>query len=473
MPRPADMPTLRGLPNPNTTPLPNCIVDDYLPFFTGAELKVILYLVRRTLGFHKTRDAISLSQICNGIVRKDGRRLDRGTGLHKSTACDALNALTGWGMIKRVTRRDPVRGDLPTEYILWIDGEPEEEVSDLNPGIAVAKRRGPASALQLEPRVYPLSGQADTPLSGQADTPLSGQADRQNPASQKKREQKDSNTRHTHPKFAAGKRRRQVAGPTPTADDPFAGEQPPQISALSQSDEVSDPMRTALHPFAEVIVREFNDRAPFRATLSRLVNLYHHAGLPMDAFADRFDAARQRTKERTMAIRPPTGKVAADGRTAKNKIPYFFALLEELLELRGGMALPVADPVCADPPMRDTPPPVPVLSPPDETNAVGCLEDTPSAVATDTDVRVIGAVVREFSRQFTDYATAVALGDWAIARWQNSGLSQARFLEVAGAASEELVRARPTAASAPLFRERLVAALGQAVESQSGVGRRS
>ena len=127
MPRPAEMPALRGLPNPNTTPLPNCIVDEYLPHFTGAELKVILYLVRRTLGFHKTRDAISLNQICNGIVRKDGRRLDRGTGLHKSTACDALNSLINWGMIKRVTRRDPVRGDLPTEYILWIDGEADTD----------------------------------------------------------------------------------------------------------------------------------------------------------------------------------------------------------------------------------------------------------------------------------------------------------------------------------------------------------
>lgn len=134
MPRPADMPTLRGLPNPNTTPLPNCIVDEYLPFFTGAELKVILYLVRRTLGFHKTRDAISLNQICNGIVRKDGRRLDRGTGLHKSTACDALNALAGWGMIKRMPRRDPARGDLPTEYILWIEGELEEEAVEARAG---------------------------------------------------------------------------------------------------------------------------------------------------------------------------------------------------------------------------------------------------------------------------------------------------------------------------------------------------
>src|SRR5215213_7565443 len=134
MPRPADMQQLRGLPNPNTTPFPNCIVDEYLPYFTGAELKVILYLVRRTLGFHKTRDAISLNQICNGIVRKDGRRLDHGTGLHKSTACDALNSLINWGMIKRVTRRDPVRGHLPTEYILWIDGEsdtdPEEAGGD-------------------------------------------------------------------------------------------------------------------------------------------------------------------------------------------------------------------------------------------------------------------------------------------------------------------------------------------------------
>lgn len=524
MPRPADMPTLRGLPNPNTTPLPNCIVDEYLPFFTGAELKVILYLVRRTLGFHKTRDAISLNQICNGIVRKDGRRLDRGTGLHKSTACDALNALAGWGMIKRMTRRDPARGDLPTEYILWIEGELEEEAVEARAGengsgapstpgpvASEAERQARTGTPQRETTplplsappdrggkiIHPVSGQADTPLSVRRDTPVSGQTDRQNPASQEQYEQDHSNTRHTHRALAEGERR----GRSSSTTDAVVGRLPsgartPQTSTPSRgggtrddclpsaspigATAAGDPTRETLHHFAEVVAREFNDRAPFRATLSRLVNLYHRADLPTDAFAERFDAARQRTKERTAAIHPPLRGVANE-RAAKNKMPYFFALLEESLGLREGMALPATAAAHDAPAVRDIPPAViPGVPPAGETSEVARPGDTPSrhlSPATaptdtppppmaDTDAQIIGAVVREFSRQFAEYTTAVALADWAVALWRRSGLSRRHFLELAGAASEEMVRETSEAASAPLFRTRLAATLGQSSDAE-------
>ncbi len=518
MPRPADMPTLRGLPNPNTTPLPNCIVDEYLPFFTGAELKVLLYLVRRTLGFHKTRDAISLNQICNGIVRKDGRRLDRGTGLHKSTACDALNALVGWGMIKRVTRRDLARGDLPTEYILWIEGESQEEAGQgkaddggsstappPNPapptagrqvGIGVPRSETtslPVSALSDTGDgiqvATPVSGRADTPLSVQQDTPVSDRADRQNLASQEK-----SNARQGRPEFAEEKRQSRAVSTAPADGLSVGSTLPTRLVTPLQSGDVSgqrspdaspkdgastfDPMREALHPFAETIAREFNDRASFRATLSRLVNLYHRAGLPMDVFAERLDAARQRTKERTAAIRPMAGGGA--GWAAKNKMPYFFALLEEQLGFRDEATLPAAGPVRDGPAVRDTPPAVTRMSPPDETSEPARLEDamphrpptpiaptgTPTAAVADADERMIGAVVREFSHQFVEYAAAAALGDWAIALWRRTGLSRQRFLEVAGAVSDEMVRDRTTAASAPLFRAHLAAAFDQSAQDK-------
>ncbi len=524
MPRPADMPTLRGLPNPNTTPLPNCIVDEYLPFFTGAELKVILYLVRRTLGFHKTRDAISLNQICNGIVRKDGRRLDRGTGLHKSTACDALNTLAGWGMIKRMTRRDPARGDLPTEYTLWIEGEIEEEAVEARAGgngSGASSTPGPvASAPERRARtgppqrettplplsappdrgdktIHPVSGQPDTPLSVRRDTPVLGQPDRQNPASQEQYEQDRSNTRHSHHALAKGERRGRSSSMTTDAvvGRLPSGDQTPQTGTASRGGgtrddclpsaspigaiAAGDPTRETLHHFAEVVAREFNDRAPFRATLSRLVNLYHRADLPTDAFAERFDAARQRTKERTAAIRPPL-RGAANERAAKNKMPYFFALLEESLGLREEIALPATAAAHDAPAVRDIPPAViPGVPPAGETSEVARPGDTPSrhllpATAptdmpppmADTDAQIIGAVVREFSRQFAEYATAVALADWAVALWRGSGLSRRHFLELAGAASEEMVRETSEAASAPLFRTRLAATLGQSSDAE-------
>ncbi len=512
MPRPTDMAALRGLPNPNTTPLPNCIVDDYLPFFTGAELKVLLYLVRRTLGFHKTRDAISLSQICNGIVRKDGRRLDRGTGLHKSTACDALNALTSWGMIRRVTRRDPARGDLPTEYILWIEGDAQEEL-----GGASEEGAAPPTAVLSEPRpnsdrrsrgrsqgesaVVPVSGtpdtmseaRADTPLSdlgdrgvsGQPDATVSGQTDRQDPALQKKQAQDRSNIREVTTQFLGAERRNASAATAQARTPRLPGEsgnvrdrEPSENAALagggspapnsSAGPSAHDPAREDLHRFAEVIAREFNDRAPFRATLSRLVNLYHRAGLPIEAFADRFDAARQRTKERTATIRPSAGKGASGKAVAKNKLPYFFALFEEMLGLREAPAVPVPGPARhASAVNEDAPtPPARPREGGTEANVTRRMRpsvsppEVSSSAMVDDGACMIGLVVREFSRQFADYATAVALGDWAVALWRRSGLPRQRFLDVAGVASEELMRDHAIAVSATLFQAQLGAALG-------------
>jgi Bacteriophage replication protein O len=50
---------------------------------SGGELKVLLYICRRTFGFRKDSDSISLNQIAKGITTKAGNVLDQGTGLSK------------------------------------------------------------------------------------------------------------------------------------------------------------------------------------------------------------------------------------------------------------------------------------------------------------------------------------------------------------------------------------------------------
>lgn len=48
---------------PNYTQIPNHILDNLLMELSGSELKILLFIFRKTFGFHKTRDRISLSQI--------------------------------------------------------------------------------------------------------------------------------------------------------------------------------------------------------------------------------------------------------------------------------------------------------------------------------------------------------------------------------------------------------------------------
>lgn len=89
----------KGFVRPNTTPTPDDLFDIFLTLLTHAELKVLLYIIRRTYGFKKDDDRISLKQISAGITTKKGGQLDKGAGLTKRGAIKALQALEKRGLI--------------------------------------------------------------------------------------------------------------------------------------------------------------------------------------------------------------------------------------------------------------------------------------------------------------------------------------------------------------------------------------
>jgi hypothetical protein len=82
-----------GFQFPTTTPVPDEVFDVLMPQLSGAELKVLLYICRRTFGFKKDSDSISFSQIAHGIITRAGRVLDGGTGLSKRHVINALKVL--------------------------------------------------------------------------------------------------------------------------------------------------------------------------------------------------------------------------------------------------------------------------------------------------------------------------------------------------------------------------------------------
>jgi phage replication O-like protein O len=96
--------TFPGFQFPNTTQIPNEVFDALMPHLSGGELKVLLYICRRTFGFRKDSDSISLTQIAHGITTKAGRVLDQGTGLSKRHVINALKALEKRNIIT-VTRK--------------------------------------------------------------------------------------------------------------------------------------------------------------------------------------------------------------------------------------------------------------------------------------------------------------------------------------------------------------------------------
>ena len=74
-------PVFRGYNPIRYTPCPDEFFDQQMAAMDDDELRVTLYAFRRTFGFKKTDDVISISQFLQGITTRDGRRLDHGCGL--------------------------------------------------------------------------------------------------------------------------------------------------------------------------------------------------------------------------------------------------------------------------------------------------------------------------------------------------------------------------------------------------------
>ncbi len=90
-----------GFSSPNTTPVPDVLFDELLLLLDNAELRVLLYIIRRTFGFKRSTDDISISQMVDGITRKDGTVLDRGTGLARTSVKRAIRGLLDKQIIVR------------------------------------------------------------------------------------------------------------------------------------------------------------------------------------------------------------------------------------------------------------------------------------------------------------------------------------------------------------------------------------
>lgn len=88
-----------GFKNLNSTPIPDEFFDILAVQLSEAELRVLLYIMRRTFGFKKKGDAISLSQLTGGIRKRDGSVLDYGTGLSKPSVLKAVSGLQTKGII--------------------------------------------------------------------------------------------------------------------------------------------------------------------------------------------------------------------------------------------------------------------------------------------------------------------------------------------------------------------------------------
>lgn len=81
---------MTGFESPNHTQTPNDLFDIHMAKMGESELKVTLAIIRKTLGYHKTKDAISLTQ------------LQKLTGLSRQGASDGTTAAIARGLVEVV-----------------------------------------------------------------------------------------------------------------------------------------------------------------------------------------------------------------------------------------------------------------------------------------------------------------------------------------------------------------------------------
>ncbi len=119
-------------PVENWSKLPHEFIDALSLIETIGEMKVILYVLRHTWGYHDEEKKITLDEFCNGRKRRDGTRLDNGTGLSKPTVIDGIERAVKHGFLEVDTdERD--KGRVKKFYRLTSSDVKKLDTSSKNP----------------------------------------------------------------------------------------------------------------------------------------------------------------------------------------------------------------------------------------------------------------------------------------------------------------------------------------------------
>ncbi len=324
-----------GFSSPKTTQVPDDVFDVLMPQLKDAELRVLLYIIRRTYGFKKDFDNISLKQMVDGITTRDGRVLDRGTGLPKSAVARALVGLREKRIIVSRRNSSAEKGNMATTYRLRF----KDEADMIDDTLADPRENNNPA---------PLSLYGDRGVSRQEDKPLSLYEDTQETVVQHTDNNLSNIRKRSHADFSvdnsvthAAKRtrngsveQRNIApqtNPSTFVEKDDTGRVVKQwgMEALGEilkkgrgrPSKQEGEERQMILAFIGDFAREFSDKAELRSSVSRAYNIYKESQMSPLIFQDRLYQARLKTKENRARIRT-------------SPMAYFFACLETEAGLR-------------------------------------------------------------------------------------------------------------------------------------------
>jgi DNA-binding PadR family transcriptional regulator len=337
-------------PESNFFRMPNSWTDITAEIDSIAELKVVEYILRHTWGYQEygVKKHITIDEFVNGRRRHDGSRMDKGTGLSERAVYDGLRKAVENRLIDEETD-DSDRGRIKKSYSLRMreNGRADEELQSLRPG--VQSLHPPLQELHPGPQTLQARGASNAPRTEKEtqerhsleryDSKLEESDDRIEETEKSRGSHQQSAKRLSAPNGtpAEGNAIRNDIDNSPAGYTSLkdliarrrqASGGPRRGRPAGTSDE-----RERLRAFFEDVAIELGDEAPLSATITRALNIFKAAGVPPEQWADALYAARGRAQESTAQIR----KIARDGGAGfrrKNKAPFFFACLEQIVGLR-------------------------------------------------------------------------------------------------------------------------------------------
>jgi Bacteriophage replication protein O len=404
-----------GFRSPNYTQVPDDLFDDLLPDLSGAELKVLLYIMRRTFGFKKASDRISKAQLERGIQRSDGTILDRGTGLSRRAIRLAVDSLVERCILLKFTYESRERGHEPTEYALHV------LTPDVHPWVLSTQAKGNkvpkglGRAVPPQETVLQETVRQDQNLSNVRKVSTSQITQEEPNETITLKEPSDSNlpSADSTPSDSPSHHRGSTPAGFSSVGDVLLTRRNGKVP-FSHPQKAYSEERQQILSYMEDFAREFGDEAPLASSVTRAYNIWQQSGIPIEAFCTLLYEARSRTWSVTANIKKTKQLVEGEKSPwgpSKNRMAYFFSVLEETVMKHAPAAGADSHTVPDEYPANDV-----------------AKRQTPVDLSPKDDRQTIRGYVERYAKLFGDEAPIRSSVSRAYNLYERSGVSMARFI---------------------------------------------
>jgi hypothetical protein len=341
-------------PESNFFRMPNSWTDITADITSLAELKVVEFILRHTWGYQEygLKKHITIDEFVNGRRRQDGRRMDRGTGLSERAVYDGLRKAVADGLIEEEVDNSD-RGRIKKSYSLRMrdagpqEISPEGDLQDLQSGVQslhppLQHLHPPLQTLPPNPANFAPRSEKET-------------LERQDESFEIRKVHSDVDNWHRGDEQPAiprsGIKNQAILTSRQTGGNESNGRPQPGQATIGEILEqrraaAAEPTRRRGRPpgtgderdlatayLQDWATVELGDEAPLSSSVTRVITILKTAGVPVERWPDLLYQARAITKEHSAQItkQPQQGK---RGFAAKNRMPYFLAVLEDLVGLR-------------------------------------------------------------------------------------------------------------------------------------------